>query len=56
MTRNPVPVMMVKIYLASSESMIAALLLSAISIFTAKGNMPVKAAKSHKKAVTKKGW
>jgi ABC-2 type transport system permease protein len=37
-------------------SMIAALLISGIFVFTAKGNTPVKATKSHKKAKTKKGW
>lgn len=37
-------------------SMIAALLLSAVFVFTAKGNIPVKATKSRKKTTTKKGW
>lgn len=37
-------------------SMIAALVISAVFIFTAKGNVPVKKAKKHKKAVAKKGW
>lgn len=37
-------------------SMIAALLLSAVFVFTAKRNIPVKAAKSRKKTTTKKGW
>jgi ABC-2 type transport system permease protein len=36
--------------------MITALLISGIFVFTAKGNTPVKATKSHKKAKTKKGW
>ncbi len=37
-------------------SMIAALLISAVFVFTAKENTPVKAAKNHKKPTTKKGW
>ena len=37
-------------------SMIAALLISAVFVFTAKGNTSVKTAKSHKKTKTKKGW
>ena len=37
-------------------SMIAALIVSAVFIFTAKGNVPVKKTKKHKKAVVKKGW
>ncbi len=37
-------------------SMIAALLISAVFVLTAKGNIPVKAAKNHKKTTTKKGW
>ncbi len=37
-------------------SMIAALLISAVFVFTAKENTPVKAAKNHKKPITKKGW
>ena len=37
-------------------SMVAALLISAVFVFTAKGKTPVKAAKDHKKTTTKKGW
>ncbi len=37
-------------------SMIAALLISVVFVFTAKENIPVKAAKNHKKPITKKGW
>jgi ABC-2 type transport system permease protein len=37
-------------------SMIAALLISAVFVFTAKENTPVKAAKSHNVTKTKKGW
>lgn len=37
-------------------SMIAALLISAIFVFTVKGNIAVKATKNHKKTTTKKGW
>ncbi len=37
-------------------SMVAALLISAVFVFTAKKNTPVKAAKNHKKSITKKGW
>lgn len=37
-------------------SMIAALLISTVFVFTAKENIPVKAAKNHKKSITKKGW
>lgn len=37
-------------------SMIAALLISAVFVFTAKGNTSAKAAKNRKKATTKKGW
>ncbi|MCI8355527.1 MAG: ABC transporter permease subunit, partial [Lachnospiraceae bacterium] len=36
-------------------SMIAVLMITAFFVFTAKGNVTVKAAKKHKKA-TKKGW
>ena len=37
-------------------SMIAVLMITAVFVFTAKGNVPVKAAKKHKKTITKKGW
>lgn len=37
-------------------SMIAALSISAVFIAAAKGDVPVKKAKNHKKAVVKKGW
>lgn len=37
-------------------SMIVALLISAVFVFTAKGNTSAKAAKKHKKTITKKGW
>lgn len=37
-------------------SMIAVLLISAVFVFTAKGNISVKAGKVHKKTITKKGW
>ena len=37
-------------------SMIAALSISAVFIAAAKGDVPVKKAKDHKKAVVKKGW
>ena len=37
-------------------SMIAALLISAVFIFTAKGNVPVQTAKKQKKTIRKKGW
>ena len=37
-------------------SMIAALMISAVLVFTAKGNVPVKKVKKHKKAIVKKGW
>ena len=37
-------------------SMIAALGISAVFVFTAKGNVPVKKVKKHKKAIVKKGW
>jgi len=37
-------------------SLTAALLISAVFVFTAKESIPVKAAKSHKKITTKKGW
>ncbi len=37
-------------------SMIAVLAISAAFVFTAKGNVPVRAAKKHKKTITKKGW
>ncbi len=38
------------------SSMVAALVISAVFVFTAKGNTPVKATKKHKKTTTKKGW
>ncbi len=37
-------------------SMIVVLMITAVFVFTAKGNVPVKAAKKHKKTTTKKGW
>ena len=37
-------------------SMIAVLMITAVFVFTAKGNVPVKAAKKHKRTTTKKGW
>ena len=37
-------------------SMIAVLMITTAFVFTAKGNVPVKTAKKHKKATTKKGW
>ena len=37
-------------------SMIAVLMITAVFVFTAKENVPVKTAKKHKKATTKKGW
>ena len=37
-------------------SMIVVLMITAVFVFTAKGNVPVKAAKKHKKSITKKGW
>ena len=37
-------------------SMIVVLMITAVLVFTAKGNVPVKAAKKHKKTITKKGW
>ena len=37
-------------------SMIAALMISAVFVFTAKGNVPVKKAKKRKKAIARKGW
>lgn len=37
-------------------SMIAALAVSAVFIFTAKGNVPVNKVKKHKRAAAKKGW
>ena len=37
-------------------SMIAVLMITAVFVFTAKGSVPVKAAKKHKKTITKKGW
>ena len=37
-------------------SMIAVLMITAVFVFTANGNMPVKATKKHKKTITKKGW
>ncbi len=37
-------------------SIVAAFLISAVFVFTAKGNITVKAAKNHKKTTTKKGW
>jgi len=37
-------------------SMIAVLMITAVFVFTAKGNVPVKAAKKHKTTTTKKGW
>ena len=37
-------------------SMIVVLMITAVFVFTAKGNVPVKAAKKHKKTITKKGW
>jgi len=37
-------------------SMIAALLISAVFVLTAKGNEPVGTVKKHKEAITKKGW
>ncbi len=37
-------------------SMFAALFISAVFVFTAKGNVPVRAVKNHKKTITKKGW
>ena len=37
-------------------SMTAALMISAVFVFTAKGNVPVKKAKKRKKAIAKKGW
>lgn len=37
-------------------SMIVALLISAVFVFTTKGNTSAKAAKKHKKTITKKGW
>jgi hypothetical protein len=37
-------------------SMVAALVISAVFVFTAKGNVPVKNTKKRKKAITKKGW
>jgi ABC-2 type transport system permease protein len=36
--------------------MIAALMISAVFVFTAKGNVSVKKAKKGKKAIVKKGW
>jgi len=37
-------------------SIIAALLISAVFVFTAKGNVPDRTVKMHKKVITKKGW
>lgn len=37
-------------------SMIVALMISAVFACTAKGNVPVKMAKKHKKTIAKKGW
>ena len=37
-------------------SMVAAFGISAVFVFTAKGNVPVKKAKKGKKAIVKKGW
>ena len=37
-------------------SMIVAWVMSAVFIFTTKGNVPVKIAKKHKKTIAKKGW
>ena len=37
-------------------SMIAALMISAVFVFTAKGTVTVKKSKKHKKTTTKKGW
>lgn len=37
-------------------SMSAALLVSAVFVFTAKGNAPDRTVKNHKKTITKKGW
>ena len=37
-------------------SMIVVLMITAVFVFTAKGNVPVKATKKHKKTITKKGW
>ena len=37
-------------------SMIVVLMITAVFVFTAKENVPVKTAKKHKKATTKKGW
>ena len=37
-------------------SMIAVLMITTAFVFTANGNVPVKTAKKHKKATTKKGW
>ena len=37
-------------------SMIAVLMITAVFVFTAKENVPVKASKKHKKTITKKGW
>ena len=37
-------------------SMIAVLMITAVFVFTAKGNVPVKAAKKRTKTTTKKGW
>ena len=37
-------------------SMVAALMISAVFVFTAKGNVPVKKAKKQKKEIAKKGW
>ena len=37
-------------------SMMAALVISAVFVFTVKGNVPVRTTKKHKKPVRKKGW
>ena len=37
-------------------SMISVLMITAVLVFTAKGNVPVKAAKKHKTTTIKKGW
>lgn len=37
-------------------SMIAVSMITAVFVFTAKGNVPVKKAKKHKKTIVKKGW
>ena len=38
------------------SSMIVVLMITAVFVFTAKESAPVKAAKKHKKTITKKGW